>query len=207
MNTRNVLDWLENAARIAPEAAAFDMPGSMMTWRSLQRRAREVGSFLAARVPAQSPVMILMDKSPECAAAMLGTVYAGCFYTPVDSGMPEARMRLIFSVLRPALILCEEKTAAAAAAVAEGTPVILLSEIPGLRCNEPDGAFYVFPKFDFDMTSHKFAERLLQERHIAITPGRAFGPCGEGSFRLSYSASDEDLTEGIGRIKAFCSQL
>lgn len=130
MNTRNVLDWLENAARIAPEAAAFDMPGSMMTWRSLQRRAREVGSFLAARVPAQSPVMILMDKSPECAAAMLGTVYAGCFYTPVDSGMPEARMRLIFSVLRPALILCEEKTAAAAAAVAEGTPVILLSEIP-----------------------------------------------------------------------------
>ena len=83
----------------------------------------------------------------------------------------------------------------------------LLSEVPGLRCNEPDGAFYVFPKFDFDMTSHKFAERLLQEKHVAITPGRAFGPCGEGSFRMSYAASDEDLREGIGRIKDFCSEL
>ena len=83
----------------------------------------------------------------------------------------------------------------------------LLAEIPGLRCNVPDGAFYLFPKFDYDMTSHKFAEGLLQESHVAITPGRAFGPCGEGSFRLSYAASEDDIREGIGRIKAFCAKL
>ena len=83
----------------------------------------------------------------------------------------------------------------------------LLAEIPGLACNKPDGAFYLFPKYDFDITSHKFAEGLLQNSHVAITPGRAFGPCGEGSFRLSYAASEDDIREGIARIKAFCSAL
>jgi aspartate aminotransferase len=83
----------------------------------------------------------------------------------------------------------------------------LLAEIPGLRCNVPDGAFYLFPKYDFDITSHKFAEGLLQNSHVAITPGRAFGPCGEGSFRLSYAASEDDIRTGIARIKDYCSKL
>ena len=83
----------------------------------------------------------------------------------------------------------------------------LLAEIPGLACNKPDGAFYLFPKYDFDITSHKFAEGLLQNSHVAITPGRAFGPCGEGSFRLSYAASEDDIREGIARIKSYCSKL
>ena len=80
-------------------------------------------------------------------------------------------------------------------------------EIPGLQCNVPDGAFYLFPKYDFDITSHKFAEGLLQNSHVAITPGRAFGPCGEGSFRLSYAASEDDIRTGIARIKDYCSKL
>lgn len=83
----------------------------------------------------------------------------------------------------------------------------LLAEIPGLECNVPGGAFYLFPKFDLDMTSHRFSERLLQDFHVAVTPGRAFGPCGEGSFRISYAASEADIREGIGRIKRFYSGL
>ena len=83
----------------------------------------------------------------------------------------------------------------------------LLAEIPGLECNVPQGAFYLFPRYDFDMTSHKFAEGLLQEKHVAITPGRAFGPCGEGSFRISYAASEAEIRDGIARIKDYCSGL
>lgn len=130
MSVRNILSWLEDAACFAPEAAAFDMPGASITWQALRARARAVGSFLCERVPAQRPVLILMEKSPECVAAMLGAVYAGCFYTPLDSSMPQARMRLISSVLRPAVILCEERLSSAARAIAGDAPVFLFSEIP-----------------------------------------------------------------------------
>ena len=130
MSTRNVLEWLEDAAKLSPDAPAYDAPGRLMTWRQVYDRARGVGGFLAARIPRQSPVLILMEKSPDCLCAMLGAAYAGCFYTPLDSSMPEARMRLIADTLRPAAILCEEKFSAAARRIAEGAPVFLLSEIP-----------------------------------------------------------------------------
>lgn len=111
MNTRNVLAWLEDAARLSSDAIAFDRPGTCLTWNQVRHAARNIGSFLAARIPRQQPVLILMEKSPDCLCAMLGTVYAGCFYTPLDSSMPEARMRLIADTLQPAAILFEERFA------------------------------------------------------------------------------------------------
>ncbi|MBR5111751.1 MAG: amino acid adenylation domain-containing protein [Clostridia bacterium] len=118
MSTRNVLDWLEDAAENAGSSPAFDMPGQALTWRQARARAKSAGSFLAARVSRQRPVLILMEKSPDCLCAMLGAVYAGCFYTPLDSSMPENRMRLIAGTLRPGLILCEEKFADTAGRIA-----------------------------------------------------------------------------------------
>ncbi len=83
----------------------------------------------------------------------------------------------------------------------------LLSEIKGLECNRPAGAFYLFPRYNKDILSNKVAEALLQQGHVAVTPGRAFGPCGEGSFRMSYAASEEDITEGIARMKKVLESL
>jgi len=76
----------------------------------------------------------------------------------------------------------------------------LIEDIPGLDCVRPKGAFYVFPRYEADMTSEEFATYLLREAHVAVTPGRAFGPCGEGHFRLSYAASEEQIKEGLSRI-------
>ena len=83
----------------------------------------------------------------------------------------------------------------------------LLSEIPTLECNVPDGAFYLFPKYSVDISSAELAKRMLEEVHVAVTPGIAFGPHGEGFFRLSYAASEEDIREGISRIKKFMGSL
>ena len=83
----------------------------------------------------------------------------------------------------------------------------LLSEIKDLECNKPDGAFYLFPRLDKDVDSNTVAKKLLQEGHVAVTPGRAFGPCGEGSFRMSYAASEDDITEGIARMKKVLNSL
>ena len=101
----NILEYLEAAARRAPDHAAFDAPEESLTWGQLNEKAKAVGACLCGVLPRQKPVLILMDKRPLCLAAMLGAVWAGCFYTPLDTAMPAARMRLIASVLKPGVIL------------------------------------------------------------------------------------------------------
>ena len=83
----------------------------------------------------------------------------------------------------------------------------LISEIPQLECNVPKGAFYVFPKYSMDMSSAKLAEVLLKEGHVAVTPGIAFGPGGEGFFRVSYATSEGQIREGFDRIKKTLANL
>jgi len=71
----------------------------------------------------------------------------------------------------------------------------------GLHCFEPGGAFYAFPDITpTGLTSEEFAERLLMEEKVAVVPGNAFGPSGEGYVRCSYAASMEDLSEAFRRM-------
>lgn len=83
----------------------------------------------------------------------------------------------------------------------------LLCDIKGVECNRPEGAFYLFPKYDSNIKSMDLATHLLKEGHVAVTPGRAFGPAGEGFFRLSYATGEDQLIEGIGRIKKTFANL
>lgn len=128
--TRNVLEWLEDAADCAADAKACDQPDVQMTWAELCQKAQEIGTFIAQRVPAQSPVLILMEKSPLCMAAMFGAVYANCFYTPLDSSMPRARMEMITSVLRPGIILCDSCFKETACQLMSEEHVFVTNDIP-----------------------------------------------------------------------------
>jgi aspartate aminotransferase len=83
----------------------------------------------------------------------------------------------------------------------------LLSEIPSLHCEKPKGAFYLFPSFDQKMSSEELATHLLEKAHVAVTPGIAFGPAGEGKIRISYAASREEITEGMSRMKKALAKL
>ncbi|KGP77029.1 aromatic amino acid aminotransferase [Desulfosporosinus sp. Tol-M] len=74
----------------------------------------------------------------------------------------------------------------------------------GLDCFEPLGAFYVFPDISkTNLSSEKFAEELLKEEKVAVVPGTAFGPSGEGYIRCSYAYSIEQLQEALIRIARF----
>ena len=78
----------------------------------------------------------------------------------------------------------------------------------GLSCFEPFGAFYVFPCIkEFGMSSDEFATRLLEEEHVAVVPGSAFGACGEGFVRISYAYSLENLKLAIERLNRFVGHL
>ena len=77
-----------------------------------------------------------------------------------------------------------------------------------LTCFEPEGAFYVFPCIKrTGLSSDEFCEKLLYAKHVAVVPGSAFGNCGEGYVRVSYSYSINHITEALSRIHDFLKQL
>lgn len=78
----------------------------------------------------------------------------------------------------------------------------------GLRCFEPEGAFYVFPSVrSTGLTSMEFSERLIYSKRVAVVPGDAFGACGEGFVRISYCYSIKHITEALERMEAFLKDL
>lgn len=78
----------------------------------------------------------------------------------------------------------------------------------GLTCFEPKGAFYCFPSIkSTGLTSEEFCTRLLNAKGVAVVPGDAFGECGEGHVRVSYSYSLNHLKEALKRIEEFLKEL
>ena len=77
----------------------------------------------------------------------------------------------------------------------------------GFHVSRPAGAFYFFPRYEHELTSDEFAERLLTEAHVAVTPGAAFGDAGERHLRFSYACSREDIRQGMKRVRDFASTL
>jgi len=94
----------------------------------------------------------------------------------------------------------------------------LLEAIPGLSHPRPAGAFYAF----VDVSAHfgatapngcaitsptDFAAALLEEQHVAVVPGEAFGGAGERCVRVSFALSDDQLREGLARLDRFVRSL
>ena len=78
----------------------------------------------------------------------------------------------------------------------------------GLKCFEPFGAFYIFPSIkELGMTSDEFAMTLLNREKVAVVPGTAFGECGEGSLRISYAYSLDELKHATDRIARFVAEI
>lgn len=76
-----------------------------------------------------------------------------------------------------------------------------INEIPGLSCQCPKGAFYIFINIkELGMKSAEAADYLLEEAKIALVPGDVFGPGGEGYLRMSFANSYENVVEGCERL-------
>jgi len=76
-----------------------------------------------------------------------------------------------------------------------------LNAIPGITCQTPQGAFYVFPNIKrLGLSSAQLADYLLQEAGVALLPGTAFGEHGEGYLRLCYANSRENIQAALERM-------
>ena len=124
---KNVLEYMETALSRNPQKVLIADSVSRLTCQEFQEQARQIGSFLIRKLHVfQQPVAVFLDKSPACAAAMMGVVYSGNFYTVLDASQPADRIQRIFSTLQPAAVLTD--TTHLAAADELGVPVILLEE-------------------------------------------------------------------------------
>ena len=83
-----------------------------------------------------------------------------------------------------------------------------LNDMKGVSCLMPKGAFYAFPNISqLGIPSREFAMRLLKEKHVVVVPGTGFGEGGEGFVRLAYATSEENIREGLRRMKEFVESL
>ncbi len=96
---RNILEYAEYTAQKMPDAVAFATQTEEMTFATLVKRAKEIGSALLPYGVRNAPIAVMTEKTPHMIASFLGCVYSGNFYTPIDNTMPKERIQSIFETL------------------------------------------------------------------------------------------------------------
>jgi hypothetical protein len=81
-----------------------------------------------------------------------------------------------------------------------------LRQMPGVTVPSPDGAFYLFPKIEGLTDSFAFCRKLLEDTHIGLAPGVAFGAGGEGSVRICYAAERGILEQAMEKLARYLSE-
>ncbi len=104
---KNILSCLEQTAAQFPDRIALADETAAYTYCQLLDRARRVGTRVGQLGVTRRPVAVLMDKTPDCAAAFLGVAYSGNFYVVLDTLMPLERISRIFETLQPAAVLAD----------------------------------------------------------------------------------------------------
>lgn len=77
-----------------------------------------------------------------------------------------------------------------------------------LPCHSPKGSFYIFPRIDhLGVSSHEFSLGLLKTQNVAVVPGPAFGPSGEGFLRCCFATSLDQIKVAMDRMEVYVGTL
>ena len=106
---QNILDYLEASAASCPEKAAYEDLENSYSYVQVMENARRIGSALAAVLPQNAPVPVLMEKEAWTLNVFMGAVYAGCFYTLVEPEQPADRILTILDTLEATAVVTSEK--------------------------------------------------------------------------------------------------
>lgn len=105
---KNILDYLENSATKFPGKKAFADKDISCTYEELVKNAKIIGTSLAQYTKVRNPIPIFMEKGVNAVTSFLGTVYAGCFYTLLDSKQPTSRLNQIVATVEPEVIVVDQ---------------------------------------------------------------------------------------------------
>lgn len=109
-NMNNILEYLELTEQKYPSHTAVDDGNFVFTWKELGELSRRIGTAFARKIQPGKPIVIFEEKSSVTLAAMLGAVYAGCFYVALNPEQPPQRIQEILRVLEPELIVVGTRT-------------------------------------------------------------------------------------------------
>ena len=107
---RNILEYLEHTVYRVPGKIALSAEDGKLTFREVYEQARSIGTKMIRDGYDKQPIVVFMKKHPKTITAFLGTIYAGCYYVPLDAGMPRYRIELILQNLSPAACICDDTT-------------------------------------------------------------------------------------------------
>lgn len=125
---KNVLEWLEDTAVRYPEKIAYADSDSGITFKNVLTKAQTIGSALSRLTAPRKPVAVLSGRHVYTPVIYLGIVYSGCFYAPLDAGMPKTRLTQILSNLKPELLVADAEHYELAKTLYSGQ-VLLLDEL------------------------------------------------------------------------------
>lgn len=179
--TTNILEYLEKTVSWLPLKRAFWDAGEEMTFSRLHAQARAVGCCLYRRGIRREPVAVFMGRGPKAAAAMLGAVYAGCWFVPLDAEMTASRIGGALQKVRPRIILCDEKTYA----ILEATP------FSGCRLRFERAAEE--PVLDAPLAA-------IRNRQVDTDPVCILFPEGENRGVLTSHRAAIEAADGLGEL-------
>lgn len=108
----NVLEWLEHSAEEMPEKTALRDEWEEITFKEYHDKSMGIAeAVLKAGYGTKKPVAVYLEKSVKVLVSFMGIAYSGNFYSPIDTGMPAARVNKILEVLRPGLVITTKKLA------------------------------------------------------------------------------------------------
>ena len=135
---KNLLEYLEKTAKRIPETPAFVDECTTLTFFGLHQQSRGIGTALGRQLAScNRPVVVLAERSVQMVAALLGVLYSGNFYVPLDSQMPPQRVEALLSQLQPAALIYSTAVEALAASFSGLCPLFSIEQALD---TEPDDA-------------------------------------------------------------------
>ena len=131
----SVLKWLDRTSADFAKKTVFTDADNSVTFKELNQYTKSVGTYLARRLPAQSPVVVMSGRNAFTPSYFLGVVRAGCFYAPMDATMPVSRLNQILSVIRADVMLVDQEHEAIAQSLDFDGEIIVAEHI---RDSVPD---------------------------------------------------------------------
>lgn len=177
----NILEYLEKTVSWLPQKRAFWDAGEEVTFGQLHTRARAVGYHLYRRGIRREPVVVFMSRRPSVVAAMLGAVYAGCYFVPLDTEMTACRIGAILKKVRPRVILCD----------ARSYPVLENTPFAGCRLSFDKAAEEAAPEA---------ALAAIRSRQVDTDPLCVLFPEGERRGILTSHRAALDAAENLGDL-------
>ena len=126
---KNILQMLEKTAQAFPEKAGFADCNGRIIYKDIVTYAKAIGTYIASMGTRGRAVAVIQEKSKESVVSFMGIVYSGNFYVPIDTKMPDDRIRKILDAVDPCAILTDDQNYMRSQSLKEESNVILYTDV------------------------------------------------------------------------------